>query len=76
MCDREQYWAGVCDVAHNPYAYFFDTDDEKQASSDRPFMFWDHFYMDIGASSSGRGKLLVMDFVPGSGTEFDWLQDP
>lgn len=73
-CDRDQYWVGVCDLARNPYAFFLDTPDEKQARLEDPFMFWDHFYLDIGTSSTGKGKLLTREYVPGSGFIFDWNQ--
>jgi hypothetical protein len=70
----EQRWLGMCNLPRNPYAFFFDTDDEKQANYDGPFMFWDHFYLDIGSSSNGEGKLLQSEFVPGSGFTFQWKQ--
>ena len=70
----EEMWMGACDLPHNPYAFFFDTDDEKSVGIEGPFMFLDHFYLDIGSSSNGRGKLTKLEFVSGSGHTFEWNQ--
>ena len=72
---QELLWLGRCELPRNPYAFFFDTDDAKDARYGRPFMFWDHFYLDIGASSRGEGQLLEREFVSGSGFKFEWNQN-
>jgi hypothetical protein len=69
---NEEMWTGGCELPRNPYAFFFDTDDE--AKTGRPFMFLDHFYLDIGASSSGQGNFTQAPFVSGSGYTFKWNQ--
>jgi hypothetical protein len=69
----EQLWTGMCTLPNNPYAFFFDTADEKEARYGRPFMLWDHFFLDIGSNSSGEGKL-EREFVTGSGFQLDWKQ--
>jgi hypothetical protein len=77
VCTTEEYWAGTCEIPRNPYAFFFDTTDETEARFERPFMFWDSFVLNLGLSDAGAprgGRLLVWDFVPGSGSEFWWKQ--
>jgi hypothetical protein len=69
----EEAWLGRCEPPYNPYAFFFDTYDEKQARSSWPFMYWDHFYLNIGDSSRGAGQL-HREFVPDSGSRFWWKQ--